>query len=177
MRPSVIFLLSIAALLVAPFPAHAVQPDEILANPAQEERARALSRELRCMVCQNQSIDDSDAPLARDLRLLVRERIKSGDSDAQVMNFLVERYGSFVLLKPRFELQTLALWLLPPFALIVGALVLFMQARRRRMMPAASADDVPPLSANEQATLQRLLNGREPDSPNDFEKNHSITNN
>ena len=88
--------------------ARAVQPDEVMSDPALEARARDLSRELRCMVCQNQSIDDSEAPLARDLRLLVRERITAGDSDTQVIDFLVARYGDFVLLKPRFERQTLA---------------------------------------------------------------------
>ena len=94
------------ALLVTAFAvpaAYAVQPDEIMSDPAMETRARDLSRELRCMVCQNQSIDDSEAPLARDLRLLVRERIAAGDSDSQVIDFLVARYGEFVLLKPRFE--------------------------------------------------------------------------
>lgn len=96
-------------------PARAVQPDEIMADPAKESRARDLSHELRCMVCQNQSIDDSEAPLARDLRLLVRERIAAGDSDAQVMDFLVARYGEFVLLKPRLKPHTLLLWLLPPW--------------------------------------------------------------
>src|ERR1700741_4508081 len=100
--------------------AYAVQPDEIMADPVKEARARDLSRELRCMVCQNQSIDDSDAPLARDLRLLVRERIASGDSDNQVIDFLVARYGEFVLLKPRFEPQTLLLWFLTPLALSGG---------------------------------------------------------
>ena len=99
-------------LLAAPH-AVAVQPDEILSDPALEARARALSKELRCMVCQNQSIDDSDAPLARDLRLLVRERLKAGDSDAQVIDFLVARYGEFVLLKPRFTSHTALLWLMP----------------------------------------------------------------
>ena len=105
--------------------AHAVQPDEVMSDPARESRARDLSRELRCMVCQNQSIDDSDAPLARDLRLLVRERIASGDSDAQVIDFLVARYGEFVLLKPRFNSHTLLLWLLPPLALAGGGLALW----------------------------------------------------
>ena len=100
--------------------AYAVQPDEIMSDPAKELRARDLSRELRCMVCQNQSIDDSDAPLARDLRLLVRERIAAGDSDAKVIDFLVARYGEFVLLKPRLEPHTLLLWLLPPLALAGG---------------------------------------------------------
>src|SRR3954466_3334334 len=119
------------ALTLASPPCHAVQPDEIMADPAREARARDLSRELRCMVCQNQSIDDSEAPLARDLRLLVRERIAAGDSNAQVLDFLVARYGEFVLLKPRFEPQTLPLWLLPPLALAGGGLVLWIQSRRR----------------------------------------------
>ena len=91
--------------------AYAVQPDEIMADPGKEARARDLSRELRCMVCHNQSIDDAEAPLARDLRLLVRERIAAGDSDNQVIDFLVARYGEFVLLKPRFNPHTLVLWL------------------------------------------------------------------
>src|SRR6201981_422041 len=111
--------------------ARAVQPDEVMADPVKEARARDLSRELRCMVCQNQSIDDSEAPLARDLRLLVRERIAAGDSDAQVIDFLVARYGEFVLLKPRFETQTLPLWLVPPLLLIGGGVALFLYARRR----------------------------------------------
>ena len=101
------------------WPAHAVLPDEVMADPAKEARARNLSRELRCMVCQNQSIDDSEAPLARDLRLLVRERIAAGDSDTQVIDFLVARYGEFVLLKPRFEEHTLLLWLVPPLVLLI----------------------------------------------------------
>src|SRR5215469_16390069 len=108
---------------------HAVLPDEVMSDPAKEARARNLSRELRCMVCQNQSIDDSEAPLARDLRLLVRERIAGGDSDAQVINFIVARYGEFVLLKPRFEEQTLLLWLLPPLVLVGGGVVLWLHAR------------------------------------------------
>src|SRR5215469_6267601 len=108
--------------------ARAVQPDEVMADPVKEARARDLSRELRCMVCQNQSIDDSEAPLARDLRLLVRERIAAGDSDAQVLDFLVARYGQFVLLKPRFERQTLLLWLVTPAVLAGGALVLWIHA-------------------------------------------------
>src|SRR5438270_12417732 len=94
-------------------PVWAVQPDEVLSDPALETRARDISRELRCMVCQNQSIDDSDAPLARDLRLLVRERLKAGDSNNQVLDFLTARYGEFVLLRPRFTARTALLWLLP----------------------------------------------------------------
>jgi cytochrome c-type biogenesis protein CcmH len=136
---------------------HAVQPDEIMADPAKELRARDLSRELRCMVCQNQSIDDSEAPLARDLRLLVRERIAAGDSDSQVIDFLVARYGEFVLLKPPFNPHTLLLWLLPPLALAGGGLALWSYARRRAR-PAAQGKDAPrKLSAEEEARLTRLL--------------------
>lgn len=119
--------LGVAALA----PALAVQPDEVLPDPALEQRARVLSRELRCMVCQNQSIDDSDAPLARDLRLLVRERLRAGDSDAQVLDFLVARYGEFVLLKPRVAWHTAFLWGAPFGVLVVGALVIFFTLRRR----------------------------------------------
>jgi cytochrome c-type biogenesis protein CcmH len=108
----------------------AVQPDEVLSDSALESRARNLSRVLRCMVCQNQSIDDSEAPLARDLRLLVRERLTRGDSDQEVLDFLVSRYGEFVLLKPPFEKHTLLLWGLPPLALFVGLIWLLTRARR-----------------------------------------------
>src|SRR5436309_12360068 len=127
-------LFAIAALMALQFvtTAIAVQPDEILADPKLEGRARSLSRELRCMVCQNQSIDDSEAPLARDLRVLVRERLQAGDSDAQVIDFLVARYGEFVLLKPRLTRHNLLLWFGPPILLIGGGLALFLIARRRR---------------------------------------------
>ena len=140
-----------------------MQPDEIMSDPAKETRARDLSRELRCMVCQNQSIDDSEAPLARDLRLLVRER---GDSDAQVIDFLVERYGEFVLLKPRLERHTLLLWLLPPLALAGGGVALWMHSRRRAK--SAAAEDLSPfqLTAEEEARLERLMAGEPaPDKP------------
>jgi cytochrome c-type biogenesis protein CcmH len=137
--------------------AHAVQPDEIMADPAKESRARDLSRELRCMVCQNQSIDDSEAPLARDLRLLVRERIAAGDSDAQVMDFLVARYGEFLLLKPRLKSHTLLLWLLPPFALVGGGLALWMHNRRRTKAAAAEDPSLFKLSAEEEARIERLI--------------------
>ena len=119
------------ALTLMPSMLYAVQPDEIMSDPAQEARARNLSRELRCMVCQNQSIDDSDAPLARDLRLLVRERIAAGNTDQQVMDFLVARYGEFVLLKPRVEGHTLLLWLVPPLVLAGGGVALWLINRRR----------------------------------------------
>lgn len=109
----------------------AVQPDEMLKDQNLEARARELSRELRCMVCQNQSIDDSEAPLARDLRLLVRERLTKGDTDQQVLDFLVARYGEFVLLKPPLEARTIILWTLPPLALLAGAIGLFFAGRRR----------------------------------------------
>jgi cytochrome c-type biogenesis protein CcmH len=137
--------------------AYAVQPDEIMSDPAKEARARDLSRELRCMVCQNQSIDDSEAPLARDLRLLVRERIAAGDSDGQVIDFLVARYGEFVLLKPRLELHTLLLWLLPPLVLAGGGMALWMHSRRRARSAAADDPDLFKLTAEEESRLQRLI--------------------
>ncbi|MGA2567151.1 MAG: cytochrome c-type biogenesis protein [Pseudolabrys sp.] len=146
-------LIALLVTLVAPTAALAVEPDEILKDPNLEGRARHLSEELRCMVCQNQSIDDSAAPLARDLRLLVRERLTKGDSDNQVLNYLVSRYGEFVLLKPRFELHNLLLWGLPPFALVVGMIALFVTARRRQ-----TADlRVPVLSAAEQKRVATLV--------------------
>jgi len=137
--------------------ARAVQPDEIMSDPAGESRARDLSRQLRCMVCQNQSIDDSDAPLARDLRLLVRERIAAGDSDAQVIDFLVARYGEFVLLKPRLEPHTLLLWLLPPLALAGGGFALWTHGRRRSRSAAAEDQSLSKLTAEEEARLERLM--------------------
>ena len=112
-------------------PLRAVQVDEILADPTLESRARAISRDLRCMVCQNQSIDDSEAPLARDLRLLVRERLKAGDSDRQVIDFMVARYGEFVLLKPRLAWHTAILWAAPLLALLAGLAVTLRAIRRR----------------------------------------------
>src|SRR5882757_1511228 len=125
-----LFFIVVTLTLVASPRVEAVQPDEILADPALEARARVLSKELRCMVCQNQSIDDSDAPLARDLRILVRERLQAGDSDQRVIDFLVARYGEFVLLKPRFSAHTALLWLGPAAVLLIGACGLLMVARR-----------------------------------------------
>jgi len=134
-------------------PALAVQPDEVLSDETLEARARALSRDLRCMVCQNQSIDDSDAPLARDLRILVRERLTAGDSDEQVMNFLVSRYGNFVLLKPPFEWHTAILWLTPALALLAGAIAVLAAVRRRRLGISAPV----PLSPEEERRLHEVL--------------------
>jgi cytochrome c-type biogenesis protein CcmH len=154
----------VAACLLAVLavsPARAVLPDEVMSDPAKEARARDLSRELRCMVCQNQSIDDSEAPLARDLRLLVRERIAAGDSDPQVIDFLVARYGEFVLLKPRFERQTLVLWLVPPLLLLGGGLALWIHVRRRAKA-GPEAGSSPPLSPDEEARLAALLAGDPP---------------
>jgi cytochrome c-type biogenesis protein CcmH len=146
----------LAILLAGVCGTRAVQPDEMLANPALEARARELSRELRCMVCQNQSIDDSDAPLARDLRLLVRERLTAGDSDAQVLDFLTARYGQFVLLKPRFGWDTALLWLAPAGVLVVGAVALVALLRRRRGISASPESEPPPLTDAEQSRLMEL---------------------
>src|SRR6516165_11614270 len=146
-----LFLIVLLTSITAP--AFAVEPDEMLSDPALEVRARALSKELRCMVCQNQSIDDSEAPLARDLRILVRERLTEGDSDQQVVDFVVDRYGEFVLLRPRFNWHTALLWLTPPGALIGGALVMWLSARRRRSANAASAGEGERLTPAEEARL------------------------
>ena len=136
-------------LLLTLTPAIAVQPDEILGDTALEARARAISSGLRCLVCQNQSIDDSDAPLAKDLRLLVRERLKAGDSDQAVESYIVARYGEFVLLKPPFGWHTLVLWLLPALALI-GAIFAAMQSFGARTSPAKA------LSPEEEARLAEI---------------------
>jgi cytochrome c-type biogenesis protein CcmH len=142
----------IALLLgLAVGPALAVQPDEVLSDPALEARARALSAELRCMVCQNQSIDDSNADLARDLRVLLRERLKAGDTDQQVMDYIVSRYGEFVLLKPRFNLRNAILWIGPVVLLLVGSAVVFLNVRHRRDRTVAE------LSGQEKAALRDIL--------------------
>src|SRR6478735_9328453 len=152
---------ALVAILMTGCPAaYAVQPDEIMPDPAKEARARDLSHELRCMVCQNQSIDDSEAPLARDLRLLVRERIAAGDSDTQVIDFLVARYGEFVLLKPRFNLHTLLLWLLPPLALAGGGLALWTYSRRRSKFPGTEDPRLLKLTPEEEARVERLIAGQ-----------------
>jgi len=139
------------ALFLLAAPALAVQPDERLADPALEARARALSRELRCIVCQNESIDDSNATLAKDIRVLLRERLSAGDSDAQAKAFLVARYGDFVLLRPPVRTETWLLWYGPFALLALGAAVAFAALRRRRPVPPA------PLTPEEQARLDALL--------------------
>jgi cytochrome c-type biogenesis protein CcmH len=146
------FLLIAALLLVHVVPAFAVNPDEILADAAQEHRAREISAQLRCMVCQNQSIDDSNADLARDLRLLVRDRIKDGDSDGQVIDYVVSRYGEFVLLKPRFSAKTMVLWAMPVVLLLIGGVSLFLVMRGRPARRSASI-----LTQDEQARIDDLL--------------------
>ncbi len=150
-------LLALTVVAVMATSAHAVLPDEIMADPAKEARARDLSRELRCMVCQNQSIDDSEAPLARDLRLLVRERIAAGDTDAQVIDFLVARYGEFVLLKPRLNSHTWLLWFLTPLALAAGGAALWVQGRRRARAGGAQDEALSHLTPDEEARINRLL--------------------
>ncbi|QWW72228.1 cytochrome c-type biogenesis protein [Rhizobium sp. WYJ-E13] len=145
-------LLFALTLMLAAAPAFAVNPDEMLADPALEARARTLSAELRCMVCQNQSIDDSNADLAKDLRLLVRERITDGDSDDEVLNYIVSRYGEFVLLKPRFSVRTLLLWGAPVLLILAGGASLVVFARKRAGKPTGSK-----LTDEEQEKLAELL--------------------
>jgi len=151
------FLAFATILMAAALPANAVEPDEILSDPKLEARARALSVELRCLVCQNQSIDDSNAPLARDLRLLVRERLKAGDSNEKVIEFVVARYGEFVLLRPRLTAATLLLWLTPVLVLALGIWMAWGVLRRSRQAVAPV-----PLSNEDQQRLNAILNdGRE----------------
>jgi cytochrome c-type biogenesis protein CcmH len=142
--------LALFAWLAVTAPAPAVQPDEILADPALEARARSLSHELRCMVCQNQSIDDSNADLARDLRVLVRERLQAGDTDEQVIDYVVARYGEFVLLKPRFSWRNALLWGTPVVLLLAGGVFILLSARRGRRTETR-------LSKEEQAAIERAL--------------------
>jgi len=141
--------LLLALALIVAGPALAVSPDEMLPDPVLEQRARDLSAGLRCLVCQNQSIDDSDADLAKDLRVLVRERLVAGDSDAQVQQYLVDRYGEYVLLNPRVNNHTILLWVAAPTLLALGLGTLFVVSRRRKVVDAG-------LSAEEQAALDEL---------------------
>jgi cytochrome c-type biogenesis protein CcmH len=155
MRRFVIWALFAALMhLAISGPAYAVKPDEMLHDPALEARARAISAGLRCPVCQNQSIDDSDAQLARDLRLVVREHLLAGESDQAIRDFLVARYGSFILLKPPLEPGTILLWAAPLLALAAGAFAL---GRFARSKSAQDASAIAPLSANEQAEIAELL--------------------
>jgi len=154
------FVATLAALvLLAANTAYAVQPDEILKDPKLEARAREISTGLRCMVCQNQSIDDSNAPLARDLRLLVRERLTKGDSDTQVVDYLVKRYGEFVLLKPRISWHTALLWATPLLILLVGIIWLLVMARRRPggNVALVSPETAPPLNEDEKKRVAEML--------------------
>ncbi len=147
-------LLGLLFVLFSPLAARAVQPNEILPDPVLEARARQISAGLRCMVCQNESIDESDADLAKDLRVLIRERLKAGDSDDQIRGFLVQRYGDFILLKPPFEWSTLLLWLGPPLVLVFGAGASYMAARRKASnSPAVPAE----LSEAEKQRLAAIL--------------------
>jgi cytochrome c-type biogenesis protein CcmH len=142
------FLLCLLLLFVVP--AYAVQPDEILADPKLEQRARDLSTGFRCLVCQNQSIDESDAPLAKDLRILIREHLAKGESDAEIRDFVVARYGEFVLLKPRFTASTAILWA-TPFLIILAGFIVILRGRKISAVPAES-----PLSAEEQKAVRAL---------------------
>jgi cytochrome c-type biogenesis protein CcmH len=147
-------VLAVLCMLLFPGAAPAVEPGEMLKDPALEARAREIGRELRCLVCQNQSIDDSNAPLAHDLRVLVRERLTAGDTDFQVVDFVVARYGDFVLLKPPFKASTWVLWLATPLVLVLGGGGLVLWFRRR-----ANAAGPAPLSADEERRLAALMDG------------------
>ncbi len=144
-------LLALVMLAWLALPAFAVNPDEMLADPALEARARAISEGLRCLVCQNESIDDSDADLAHEIRVLVRDRLKAGDTDAHVIQYLVDRYGEFVLLKPVLAPHTLLLWVAAPTILVIGGIVLFVVGRRKRGIVEEAA-----LTADEQKALDEL---------------------
>ena len=156
MRKSMVALFAALSASLAASAALAVEPDEVLKDPAQEARAREIGRELRCVVCQSQSIDDSNAPLARDLRLLVRERIVAGDTNAEVLDYVTARYGDYVLLKPRMSAGTLLLWLSPLAFLFAGGGVAFvyLQERKRRAPQTA-------LSEDEQKRLDELTGGQQ----------------
>ncbi len=163
MKKGPLFAIAGALLMLSSawtFPTGAVNPDEVLADPALESRAREISKGLRCLVCQNQSIDDSDADLAKDLRLLVRERLSAGDSNEGVIQFVVSRYGDFVLLKPPFKMSTLVLWLGPLAIIVAGlmAVILFFRRRAQAARETVSAGRPEPLSDDEKRRLDELLN-------------------
>jgi cytochrome c-type biogenesis protein CcmH len=153
-RRRVFAVLALVCLAVVQAPALAVQPDEVLKDPQLEARARALGRDLRCLVCQNQSIDDSDAALAKDLRLLVREQLKAGKSDQDIKDYLVARYGNFILLKPPFEWDTAALWLSPFVVFGLGGVMIW---RARRKTDTTEAQAATPLSMEESERLKAML--------------------
>lgn len=160
MRPFPVVIKALALLfLVSAAPAGAVEPEEILDDPKLEERARAISAELRCLVCQNQSIDDSDAPLAKDLRLLVRERLENGDTDAEIYDYLIDRYGEFVLLRPQFGWHTLALWAAPVAFLLLGAgLIVNLRTQQAKRKTEG-------LTADEEERIEALLRDLETKEP------------
>ena len=147
-------ILAALLLLWLVLPAIAVNPDEMLGDPALEQRARTISAGLRCLVCQNESIDDSDADLAKQIRIIVRQRLVAGDNDDQVRQYLVDRYGEYVLLRPVFALHTLILWAAAPAIIIIGALVLFVAGRRRNRAVRIGTDGV--LTPEEQRILDEL---------------------
>ncbi len=145
-------IFAILLLVLSIGPAFAVNPDEVLDDPALEARARGISEHLRCLVCQNQSIDDSDADLARDLRLLVRERLVAGDSDEATVQYIVDRYGEYVLLNPVFAPHTLVLWIAAPLALLIGVLGIVMGVHRKGVTPSGT----PPMTDEEKRALEAL---------------------
>jgi cytochrome c-type biogenesis protein CcmH len=147
-------ILAALAMLVLAAPVFAVNPDEVLSDPGLEARARSISAGLRCLVCQNESIDDSNADLAREIRVIVRERLVAGDSDDEVFRYLVERYGEYVLLRPVLAAHTVLLWGAAPLVLIVGGILLIASARRKRVTT------VEPLDAEEQRMLDELDSGK-----------------
>ncbi|WP_408902027.1 cytochrome c-type biogenesis protein [Roseicella sp. DB1501] len=158
--PGLLLAMGLALAAIAPASAAVGDPAAMLPDPAQEERAREIGRELRCMVCQNQSIEDSDADLARDLRHIVREQVAAGRSDAEIMDYLHARYGDFVLLRPPVKPETWPLWGMPAIALGLGlGMILAMRRRQRAAMPGGGAEATPELSAAERARLQALEDG------------------
>lgn len=162
-RPFHFCFLILAFWMAAVMPGHAVNPDEVLEDPKLEQRARELSAEIRCMKCQNQSIDDSNADLAKDLRVLVRERLVAGDSNDEVLDYLVDRYGEFVLLKPRFTAGNLVLWLAPAILLIVGLFMAWSLVRRqvRETSPSVEGEPAGALSRSEHEKLTKILDEHE----------------
>ena len=158
------FSVTIVLLFSFLYSAYAVTPDEVLDDPILEERARELSAKLRCLVCQNQSIDDSDAPLAKDLRVLVRQKLVEGNSNLEVLEFVVSKYGEFVLLQPRFAIHTLMLWILPPIILLIGLLTIIFVFRQNRL--SSHTNNLENLSEEESQKLQQILVTDDDTNPN-----------